>query len=385
MPVDSGSEFPNGTLGNPPTLSNSERRVFEAVWRRRPISRTNVANVTGMTPMLVTRVVRTLHEKGLVSDSPDYTGQRGQPPRPIDVVPTAAASIGVSFSYTSAEIVVSLLDGTIVERKKHKLAEFSPSSLAQAVDDEIEQFLATRRVSKDRILGIGVTVPADFIGDASFDFSNKPKFNPFAGDNLKTLFQSSTSHDIIVENDSTAAAIGEMIYGVGRNYENFLFINIGYGIGAGVIFDRNPYRGSCGNAGVIGIHFPYDQPRPSGEDLIESLRASNLDVARYADLNPLVTTNCPELARWVKRAGAQLRDKLSYSVRLLDPDALVIGGRLPSHINQYLASEIDSVEFCASSPNLPKPRIVASILGPQALSLGAASLPIYRRLLTQNI
>lgn len=335
--------------------------------------------------MSVTRLVKSLQEKGLVTDAPEHTGQRGQPSRPIDVVPDAAASIGVSFTYTSAEVVVTLLDGTILDIKKHRLAEFSPASLAEAVNEEVSAFLRTGQTSEDRILGIGVTVPADFTGDATFDFSNKPKFRTFVGDNLKTLFQSSSKFDIIIENDSTAAGIGEMMYGAGRNYESFLFINIGYGIGAGVILHRNPYRGSHGNAGTISAHFPYSEPRPSGEDLINSLQAAGLDVADYQDLESLVTTNCPELMTWVKRAGAQLRDKLSYPVRLLDPDAMVIGGRLPSHINQYLASEIDSDEFCASSPNLPKPRIVASILGPQALCLGAVALPVHRRLLKQAI
>jgi predicted NBD/HSP70 family sugar kinase len=136
------------------------------------------------------------------------------------------------------------------------------------------------------------------------------------------------------------------------------------------------WRGANGNAGMLGIQFPTDRPRPSGQDLFAHMLAAGVAVDDFPDLEQLSPNGCPPLALWIRRAGRQLREQLSITARLLDPHAIVIGGRLPTHILRALTAEIDQPDFCEEGMGFAKPRLIASQLGPKSGVIGAACLPI---------
>ena len=70
--------------------------------------------------------------------------------------------------------------------------------------------------------------------------------------NIKKILQRKFDIPILVDNVSRVMALGELCYGAGANLHNFIFINIGYGIGSGIIIDRKSYDGFDGYAGEIG-------------------------------------------------------------------------------------------------------------------------------------
>ena len=64
-----------------------------------------------------------------------------------------------------------------------------------------------------------------------------------------------------VENDANAAAIGELIFGVGKKYDSFIMVTLGTGVGGGIIINNEIYRGEFGAAGEIG-HVTIDHKGP---------------------------------------------------------------------------------------------------------------------------
>lgn len=103
-----------------------------------------------------------------------------------------------------------------------------------------------------------------------------------------------------VENNANASAIGELYSGEWNDYSDLTFIDLGYGIGAGVISGHKLLRGGFFNAGEVGMAFPSGTPRPSYKDLVATLEHEGLEEAQLPELiayqHPLLRVGLPAAA-----------------------------------------------------------------------------------------
>ncbi|MEG3145963.1 ROK family transcriptional regulator [Sphingomonas sp. RT2P30] len=361
-------------------LSANERRIVDLVWRRGPIARTELAVITGLTGASVTRMMRRLDDFGLVEETVNRVGARGQPTRPVHINRAGALAIGVYFSHRHAEIGLIDLGGTILRAETRVLDNGDPAALGAMTASFIADVTAQGLAPRDRLLGVGVAVPADFI-DGVHQLHAHAYFPELGRRDALRDFASAVPVPVYVENDAASAALGERILGAAQHLDSFVFVHIGHGVGGGIMMDGRLIRGARGNAGMIGIQFPNDRPRPSGQDLFATLARAGIMIDDFADLEALSVQGCPPLRAWIKRAGAQLRDQLGITARLFDPEAMLIGGRLPLPLLQALLAEVNVPRFCDEGVGLPPPRVVGSMLGVRAGLVGAAALPIFRTLL----
>lgn len=363
-------------MTTPVPLSLSERRVLDVIWRLGPIARTDIGPMTDLSTMSVTRITRDLADRGLLVEEVSRTGSRGQPARPLTVRPDAACAAGVYFSNRQLQVGLVDLSGRLLAREELTCEVATPHAVAKAATQAIETALAASPTLRERLIGVGFALPGDFIADRA-QINAHALFPGFGGANLTAELQAGCPYPVIVENDAASAALGERLLGIGQTIPNFFFAHIGHGIGGGLILDGRLYRGARGNAGIIGVQFPNDQPRPSGQDLLSTLQAAGFQVSDFRDLEALRPQDCPPLKTWIARAAAQLRQGLWITARILDPDAVVIGGRLPHHLLQEIVARIDDASFCNEGVQLPRPKVFASSLGPTAGVIGAAAVPLY--------
>lgn len=356
-------------------LSLSERQILDLVWRRGPISRGELSEHTGLTGATVTRAAQRLFDLDFISETVLREGQRGQPTRAIHVVPQAAMGVGVYFSHHELEIGLVDMAGMIRVSERHRISDATPAEIARVAEGFVTRQIAQGQCDPERLAGIGFALPGDFRGDPPV--LNAHAFFPQLQQlDLEEEFASALPYPVFVENDAASAALGERSLGVGQTLDSFLFVHVGHGVGGGLVLAGRLWRGAHGNAGMIGVQFPNDQPRPSGQDLFAHLAAAGVAVDDFGDLEVLTPAACPPLALWLRRAGRQLREQLSITARLFDPQAVVIGGRLPAHVLHSLTAEIDQPGFCDEGKGFAKPRLVTSLLGPRSGVVGAACLPI---------
>lgn len=360
-------------------LSAGSRRVFDALWRTGPSSRAEIADATGLTRPAVSQLVQELATLGLLSEQPARKGQRGQPARPIVVDGSAGYAIGVNFSHSYIEVGLVDLSGILVGSIRGALREPTPEAIAEAVSHHIDTLLADSAVPRDRLLGIGLSLPADFYSDGTL--MPHQYFPGLRQPNLAAFFTERLGASVLLENDGRACAIGERVVGIGRRFRTFMLVHIGHGVGGGLIIDGKPYRGVQGNAGLMGQFYPYGAPRPSGQDLIETLTAQGHPTRDFDALENLPRAAKPAVAEWIARAAAQLSPDLARVGRFFGPEAIILAGRLPPEIIERLASAIDLRSVLSPLDDLPVPPVLASPLGSSAGMIGAASLPIFRALL----
>jgi glucokinase len=211
--------------------------------------------------------------------------------------------------------------------------------------------------------------------------------------NLKTELARVFDLPVTVENDATAAAIGEAWVGATRGTHNSICITLGTGIGGGIILAGEPYRGPDGSAGEIG-HFsvePDGPPCKCGSNGCIEVFASATAIVRMAAENGLRCDSSENVYKeWQngdERANAVFQSMGRYLgivlagiINTLNPDAIVIGGGASAAWDAFIPSLTDEIHKRAYPAPAVRARIVRAELGDNAGIIGVARSAFLRGL-----
>lgn len=185
--------------------------------------------------------------------------------------------------------------------------------------------------------GIGLAVPGviDFARGVVIDSPNLPYLN---GQPLAAALAARLGLPVLLENDATAAALGEGIAGAGRTHRDFLLVTIGTGVGGGLVLDGRAWRGPHGMAGEFGHLKVGHEHRCScgGTGCVEAAVSATALLARGREAG-VDAGSLLELADAARRgdraarvvfrhAGALLGEGLAQVALLLDLRVFLIGG-----------------------------------------------------------
>src|SRR5689334_24919249 len=231
--------------------SHNRRVVIEAVRINGSLQRAAIARLTALTTQTVSNIVEELEQAELLRPEPTLKGTRGQPAVPYSINPDGGYSIGLQLDHQLLVGVVTDLSGTVRSRIEQPVDRPTPVEAMPALAAMPKDLMGRFRFDRGGLIGIGMAMPGPFgvEGMTSVGPTALPGWQDFP---LDSELQRLTGIDVTVENDATAAAIGERLYGVARNLNNFVYLFIGTGTGAGLFLDGHLYKGSRHNAGEIG-------------------------------------------------------------------------------------------------------------------------------------
>lgn len=357
------------------SFHRSERLVLRQV-QRGGATQQLISRRTGMPQQTVSRIVGGLIERGLIEAGERISGgRRGQPSVSLKLVPDYAYTIGVSIMLDA--VAVALLD-------------FSGNKLAQALipmtvmtHDEVvavvrtvgERFCKEHLARGKRLTGIGVGISGFFIDDEG-TINTPHMLDEWALIDLRSLLADDFGLPVWIENDGSAAAIGEAMMGVGRWSDSFIYLYIATGLGGGVVLNGELARGRYGNAGELAEILPPNiYPHPNLELLRQSIARHGQMFASVSDMLAAFDPDWPGIDEWL----VQIRDSLSLIVSagaaLLDPDVIVIGGRIPKSLAERLVSGITIYRQARRGTPRPIPKIVSAEAKGEPAAIGAAALP----------
>lgn len=358
------------------SLSPADRRLVGLMLDIGPLSRAELADRTGVSRSAITQMMASLERFDLIEEGPARKGGRGQPARPITIRGDAGYSVGISFSHTYLDVALIDMTGTERAYQHRSFGEATPDAVAQGAVEAIAAARVEAGIGNHELLGIGIALPGDFRVDVP-QLQAHRYFPAFDGLDARAWFQDRFAERIFVENDGRTCAMGERLAGSGKGCRDFLTVHIGHGVGGGLFLHNRLYRGAHFNAGPLGTFFPLDQPRPSGQDLLETLRADGIDATDFDRLDQIAGSHNAILGRWCERAGQQLAPYLHHIADVIDPAFIIIGGRLPAALLQAV---VQATGLPRSEPNRRfaghPPVVVPSKLGARAGAIGAASIPI---------
>lgn len=359
-------------------LSFNERRFLELIFRERSISRRDIAEKMALTGSSASRIAARLIEMGLISEGVERLGAMGQPRRPITITPRKVFSAGLNFALNTVDVAIIDLCGDVVAVRRSALERSSPLVAAHRAKQLLDTLLADQQIAKASVIGLGISVPANFPQQHGSVLPNA-LFTEYDDVDLDAVFGGVMELETTIENDGACAALGEYYYAGGHAHGVFFLYHLGHGFNAGAVLNGRLYRGAHGNACVTGVLFPYGAPRPTGTDLVNALGAGGIHLPDVADLAYIPPHGDAIVDEWLARAAGQLEQAVRIATGFFDPDMIVIGGRLPLALTERLAARIRWRDLPGPSRGLSVAPVVASKLGPDGGAIGAACVPFFAR------
>ena len=202
--------------------THNQRVVLDLVRTRGPISRADIVRLSGLTFPSVSRIVGELIERGLVGEKRQRRGGMGKPPTELELNPRSAFSVGLNLDRDHLSAVLVDLSGEVLAREHLPLGDPSPDTVLPLMVSATEKLLG-QDVSKRLLLGIGVGLPAPLHTDKVT--ANLPDdLSEWGNVSVAATLSKQFGCPVLLENNATAAAIGERWYGVGRDIKDFFFV-----------------------------------------------------------------------------------------------------------------------------------------------------------------
>jgi len=389
-------------LAEAPAHRPNLSEVLQLIWREKAISRAEIARRKELSRSTVSQIVEELLELGLVKEAGAGESQGGRRPIVLQFDDDAAVILGVDLGATHVAVTLTNLRGSVLawEHRKHPVRDDPPGALA-LVNALAERCLEAWGGSRRRLLGVGMAVPSP-VDPARPDFLNEVVVPTWKGINVGQALRKRFRVPVLVDNDANLGALAERWWGAGRDVDNFAYIKLATGIGAGFFVDGKIYRGASGVAGEVG-HLSID---PGGAPCGCGLRGCLVTVVGAPALlrraralledHPGSALAGRDFGITVLEDAALAGDALALQVvreaaehlgvgvagllNLLNPAVVIVGGGL-ARLGELLLEPLrQTVRTRTLATWVEVSNIVTSQLGAQAVAVGAATLLLQRAL-----
>jgi predicted NBD/HSP70 family sugar kinase len=376
------------------TKALNHRIVLETIRLHAPISRADIARNTSLTAQTISNIATELIDADLVHEAGKEQQGRGAPSTRLEINPEGAHSIGLDLDRDHLTGVLVDLSGSVRQRIHYELSFPPPGEAVDLMIATVHDLVEKHGVSVSDMSGIGVGFPGPVeiqTGDEGTTTANPRAFPGWDHVPIVDLLQEHIDLPIFLENNATAAAVGERWYGLGREASTFFYLLFGVGLGGGLVINGHPYEGNTGNAGEIG-YIPRSQggsllngtePIHLGEHyhlprLFDRLQEKGIDASTPADLACPLADGSPVLNDWLNTVAEKLAPLLVSIEYLIDPAILVFGGRLPGPLLEELIDRLKNrLQTLRTDVRPAVPSLQKASAGEDAAAMGVATLPIY--------
>lgn len=382
-------------IARPTTIRDINKRiVLNYVRDRAPISRADIARETDLHRSTVSVIVDELLDAGLIEElgTGDSTG--GRKPTLFKLNAGKPVAIGIDLTPRLTTIAVADLAGNVLEKET-----FSTSADIEFMTDQIVDRVKrlTERIA-DSDLEIGLCVPG-LVDQRLGKVFHIPYFDWRDWDICQRI-EAATGLPVIVENDANATALAELWFGHEkiRKTDTFVTVLVGEGVGTGIIFDGQVYRGEKGAGGEFGHMIAGDNAPVEcscgSRECWEAYASEKAIIERYRQLlktgdlkqNDIDVGNIVELAaNGEKHAVEALRDTAKYLgngisnlIVGLSPQVVVVSGRITKAWD-VISDQLYRVAERSVLAGLPPTLLMPSSLGDSPTLIGSFCLVLARK------
>lgn len=371
------------------------------------VSRAHLAELTGLSTTTISNLVSELLEQGIVTEEGAIKAAprqgAGRPRTLLRLVPEARHAVGIHIGVGQLRVAVADLKANLLNYHSldHSL-DSSAEEVLRSAAAMVDEALSQSGVDRAKVVGVGVGASG--------------LVNPHTGVNvmapnlgwrdvpIRDWLAGKLALPVCVDNNARAMALGEALFGAGKDVRALAFVYARIGVGAGLVVEERLYRGSAAGAGEIG----HTTMVPNGGEpcrcgnsgcletlvsepaivrLAETLASQDGEGILAAHLHNEQGTVMERILR-AARAGdlatrAMLEERACYMgtalanlVNVLNPDLIVLGG-IFAQGEDLLLPTVEKVMRQRAFANLgAQVQIKATGFGPQAGAIGAVALAL---------
>jgi predicted NBD/HSP70 family sugar kinase len=366
---------------------HNQRVTLHAIRVNGPVTRVALAQQTGLTPAAIANITSRLLKDRLILTAGRMHGARGQPATKLVVNPDSCFSIGLNVDRDHITLVLLDFAGRVHARSSREIQFAQPAAVRSFFERAVNQMLKRAGIARSRVIGVGVAFPDDI---ARAHLPDQPgDYAAWVAIKVDDLLRDVLGVPVFVENDAAAAAIGEMQFGSGHRYRSFFYLLITAALGGGLVVDGDYFRGAHGRSGEIGWLQDRDA---AGRDMqLQNIVSLSALYSRLADGGHRISSP-RKLARlgagaraivdrWIQESTEALVTSMVAINCLINPDAILIGGRLPAVLVDQLAASLNTrmADFASQLPAIAP--VARAVTAADAPAVGAAILPFTHSLL----
>jgi predicted NBD/HSP70 family sugar kinase len=262
----------------------------------------------------------------------------------------------------------------------------SPAEMMGFVTSGVEELVSGLSAEqRARISGMGIAAPFELWNWAEDVGAPADVLMAWKDFDLQAEMAKLFSWPIHFCNDASAACAAELLFGHGRDLQDFAYFYMGYFIGGGVVLNGSLYLGRHGNAGAFAS-LPVTSASGRSEQLVHStsLAALERDIRRDGG-DPEVLWRDPAewrgagpaLDRWLARAAREIATAATGVMAVLDCSAIIIDGAVPLGVRGRFVEAVQQALTQVDRQGLAEFPVLEGSIGGDARALGAASLPLF--------
>ena len=226
----------------------NEREVLRVIQARGPLSRAEVARLSGLSAPTVSKAVSSLLQAGLVEESAALEPARGRPALQLRLATANVQVLGVVIDAARCEVVSAGLDGLLHPEGRSIATPATYPKLIDALAKQCESLMKTGSITT---LGLGVSLPG-LIDDRRGLGVLSPNLPITNGQRPAADLEERLGLPGLLVQESHALCLAERDYGLAVGLEDFAIMDVGAGVGLGVMSGGRVLNGHSGLAGEIG-------------------------------------------------------------------------------------------------------------------------------------
>ena len=346
----------------------------------------------------VTKMVGELIEDGIVMDFGKMETPGGRRPNIYGLNQSSGYFIGVDISQKRVHIGLINFKGDLIDEQMDiSFEEAHPHERFERLCEIIEDFMSHTVVPRDKILSIGINISGRVNPQTGHSYS----FFYFDERPLTEMFEEKLGIDVSIDNDSRAMAYGEYIKGRVQAEKNIIYVNVGWGLGLGIIVNGQLYYGKSGFSGEFGhitafeneilchcgkkgcleteasgsaLYRKFLEKLHNGQSSLLTQQKENEDEITLNDIIDVALQEDILAIELIEEVGNTLGKHVAGLINLFNPELVIIGGTL-ANAGDYLILPLRSAikKYSLNLVNKDS-SIKVSKLGDKAGLVGASLL-----------
>ncbi|CAM3786476.1 ROK family transcriptional regulator [Mesobacillus zeae] len=375
--------------------------ILNIIRQKEPISRAEIAKLTKLTPPTVSNLVKELLQTGIIIERTLGESSGGRKPTLLTLNGENFHVIGLDVGSKDIKVIITTLSCKLLKKKCFPIPEsINNDKLLELIIDSIHSIKSSEEIDEKKIIGIGVAMHG-IVDPEKGESVFAPNLN-LHHIPIKAVLEKEFDMIVKVENDARTMSLGELWFGNGMSSESFVCINVGRGIGAGIVINGKLFHGNHSISGEIG-HMMIDVNGPkcpcgnygclqtfsSGpaiaegvkkllrlghSSLIEELAENNLDKINAELIYDAAKKGDQLCTTALQQAGYYLGIGLTNLIHLINPAQIIIGGGV-SNAHEFVIEGVrKTVSQKALTESAKNTEIIISKFGADATVIGAVAL-----------